>query len=59
MEEKFIEKKIYKKCGEVYRKLNDLWQIYRNSGIPYVKKEYAILICEDDIYFFHLLFKLN
>ena len=59
MEEKFIEKKICKKCGEVYRKLNDLWQIYRNSGIPYVKKEYAILICEDGYIFFSPPFQIK
>ena len=45
-------KKVCLKCGEVYKKLNFLWQINRNSGIPYVKKEYKILICENGIMFF-------
>ena len=52
MSDNFCEKKVCLKCGEVYRKLNSLWQIVRNSGIPYVKKEYSILICEGGMIFF-------
>ena len=52
MSETFKEKKVCLKCGEVYRKKFYAWQIYRNSGIPYAKKEYSILICEDGIFFF-------
>ena len=48
----YREKKVCLKCGEVYKKLNFLWQINRNSGIPYVKKEYKILICENGVMFF-------
>ena len=48
----YLKKKVCLKCGEVYKKSNYLWQIYRNSGIPYVKKEYSILICENGMMFF-------
>ena len=59
MSETFKEKKVCLKCGEVYRKKYYAWQIYRNSGIPYAKKEYSILICEDGIFFFSHQGKLN
>ena len=52
MSETFREKKVCLKCGEVYRKKNFVWQIHRNSGIPYAKKEYSIIICENGLMFF-------
>ena len=48
----FKEKKVCLKCGEVYGKEFYAWQIYRNSGIPYAKKEYSILICENGMFYF-------
>ena len=52
MSETFKEKKVCLKCGEVYRKKYYAWQIYRNSGIPYAKKEYSIIICEKGMFYF-------
>jgi len=46
-------KKVCLKCGEFYNKKNIFWQIYRTSGIPYVKKEYSVAICQDGIIFFY------
>jgi hypothetical protein len=41
------EKKICSKCGEIYRLSSFCyWQIFRSSGIPYVKDEYSVMICE-------------
>ena len=46
-------KKVCLKCGEVYMKSNNsYWQIYRCSGIPYVKEEYSIMIYEDGLFIF-------
>ena len=45
------EKRICKKCGEIYRSSNYIWQIFRSSGIPYVKDEYSVAICENGIFF--------
>ena len=59
MSELFREKKVCLKCGEVYRKKYEHWQIFRNSGIPYVKKEYSVMICEDGVFFFSHQNKLN
>ena len=51
------EKRICKKCGEIYILYHDdLWQIFRTSGIPYVKDEYSVALCEKGFFFhFHLL----
>ena len=46
------EKRICKKCGEIYRSYNYLWQIFRSSGIPYVKDEYSVAVCENGIFFY-------
>ena len=46
------EKKICSKCGEIFRLSNDFWQIFRCSGIPYIKKEYSIMKCENGIIFY-------
>ena len=45
------EKKRCSKCGEIFRLSNYFWQIFRCSGIPYIKKEYSIMLCEDGIIF--------
>ena len=47
------EKRICKKCGEIYILYHDdLWQIFRTSGIPYVKDEYSVALCEDGVFFY-------
>ncbi len=45
-------KKICNKCGEIYRLSNYFWQIFRSSGIPYVKDEYSVAVCPDGYKFF-------
>ena len=47
------EKKVCLKCGEVYMKSElSYWQIFRNSGIPYVKKDYSIMINDHGLFTF-------
>ena len=45
------EKKRCSKCGEIFRLCPYFWQIFRCSGIPYIKKEYSIMKCENGIFF--------
>ena len=48
-----LEYKICNECEEIYRKssLTYYWQIMRTSGIPYVKKEYTVMLLTDGIYY--------
>ena len=50
-EPKIKEKRICKKCGEIYR-LTDAWQIFRCSGIPYVKDEYSVAVYDHGFFYF-------
>ena len=59
MSSNYKEKKVCLKCGEVYLKIDFLWQIYRASGIPYAKKDYSILICQDGKYYFTPSFQIK
>ena len=59
MSETFRERKLCTKCGEVYRTKNFLWQIKRTSGIPYVKKEYIMSICDEGVFFYYPPFPIK
>ena len=54
MEEQTKEYKICNECNEIYRKsaLTGYYQIMRTSGIPYVREESSVMICEMGIFTF-------